>query len=216
MAGSIALTMNNSTLVPTGSSAITFGESIIIVLTLIGLAIMVWPLFWAYINRPKLVITPHLEIRQVGVGENVEDIGWKTWFVVKNEGKNSAKLITFEVSAEREPRQRWQAPHKIESHAHPLFPPITYRNSTTFDWFSEGLQIRYSGDDYEYFVRGEKTSMWMFKKGDVGVVIPLNSIRGAVYGEGPLRKEFSAMLYVTGNPKVPFRLGLLHGLTEPQ
>ncbi len=171
--------------------------------------------FIGFINRPKLVITPHLEIRQVGGGENIEEISWKMSFIVKNDGKDNAKLTRFEVSAKPSKGQTWQATPKVEGRAHPLTPPVTYRGSTTFDWFSESLQIRYSGDDYEYYVHGERTSMWKFKKGDVGVVLPLNLISGCVYGEGRLKKEFSAMLYVTGNPKEPFRLGLLSGLSEP-
>ena len=164
------------------------------------------------INRPKLVVTPHLEIEQVSVGEKFEAYRWKIWFHVLNDGKNSAKLSVFEVSAKCEPGQRWQAPSQREGRAN--FPPIGYRGATRFDWVSENLDIRYSGDDYEYYMHGQRTPMWIFKKGDQGAVTPLNLISGAIYGDESLKKEFTMMLYVTSNPKEPFRLKPLRGLSE--
>lgn len=171
--------------------------------------------FIAYKNRPKLVIIPQLEFRQPSVGENFREFGWSIAFLVRNDGNDSAKLTRFEVSAEREPHQRWQAPSKDEQLTHPLIPSIPYKGSRKLEWFSQGLQVRYTGDDYEYYTHGEKTSTWMFKKGDIGVVLPVNSIKGGVYAEGRVKKEFSAMLCVTGNPDEPFRLVSLHGLTDP-
>ena len=173
--------------------------------------------FIGWMNRPRIVITPHLDFPEEvrwgsGAIPDLYLVRCNFSFEITNNGKNSARLVRFEITVTAEPKQRWLAPNRGQD-----FPvEIGYRNSIHYNWFSQEVVTRYSGEDYEYHVGGEhKPSMWMFKKTDRHVTFPVNTIHGVVYGDGGLKKEFSAVLYVTGNPKEPFQLKILRGLTEP-
>jgi len=172
--------------------------------------------FINWIRRPKLVITPHLDFPEEvrwgsGARPDLYRVRCKFSFEIANNGKNSARLVRFEIRVTREDRQIWLAPNVGQD-----FPiEIGYRNSIHYNWFSQEVMTRYSGDDYEYHLGGEhKPSMWMFKKTDRHVAFPVNTIHGAIYGDGGLKKEFSAMIYVTGDPKQPFLLKSLSGCSE--